>query len=82
MCWCHGRCLVGSCCCGVDLSYGVFFWAVVDAFVHLALVTLPNQAAEMAPFAQYFMAWVGLIVFIDVVLAFGAKAGFCQNNPD
>ncbi len=66
---------MNSCCCGAELGNAVLFWGVMDALAHLLFLALPVQVSEVAPFASYFLGWIGLIIFADVVLVFACKAG-------
>ncbi len=75
---CCSCCLVKSCCCGAELGNGVLFWAIADAIVHLLLLAVPSQMSDVAPFSTYFVAWIGFLIFTDIVLAFACKVSIAN----
>ncbi len=57
----HSYCMVKSCCCGKELSDGVFIWAIIDVILHLVLVPIPGLLTDIVPHAKFGVGWIALI---------------------
>ena len=70
---CCGCCLCKTCCCGHNLSDGVFIWALLDILFHLGVFPLPLLLSDLVFFAPSFDLWIVVLIFADAALILGQK---------
>ena len=68
-------CLCKTCCCGHNLSDGVFIWALLDILFHIAVFPLPLLVGDMVFFAPSFDLWIVVLIFANIILILGQKTG-------
>ena len=68
-------CLLKSCCCcRLELSSGVFAWAIIEIILHVMYLALPTLVSDVVPAATYLVPWIVVVFIANVVLVVGVKA--------